>query len=362
MRSSSISMLSVVAIIGVLPLLAACGDHAASATVKPKRPVQVQRVALENEIARREFVGVVRARYETDLGFRVAGKIVSRDVNVGDRVQIGDVVARLDPQDLKLQVESAEAEFAAATSSLQQAASDLERYTTLKTQGWVSVADFDRKKAAKDEAEGRLERAKRSLDLAHNQLDYADLKADADGVITAVLAESGQVVANGQPVVRLAHRGEKEAVVALPETWLSEVQSSKATVQLWSEPGRNFPARLRELSPQADAATRTYAARFTIDNSDDSVALGMTATVTLSHSADVAVVKLPLAAILNHGTGPFVYVVDSSGALELRPVKVAAYTENTALVTSGVSAGDRIVKLGVQKLAAGERVRAVGER
>jgi RND family efflux transporter MFP subunit len=317
---------------------------------------------LENEIARREFVGVVRARYETDLGFRVAGKIVSRDVNVGERVQIGDVVARLDPQDLKLQVESAEAEFAAATSSLQQAASDLERYTTLKTQGWVSVADFDRKKAAKDEAEGRLERAKRSLDLAHNQLDYADLKADADGVITAVLAESGQVVANGQPVVRLAHRGEKEAVVALPETWLSEVQSSKATVQLWSEPGRNFPARLRELSPQADAATRTYAARFTIDNSDDSVALGMTATVTLSHSADVSVVKLPLAAILNHGTGPFVYVVDSSGALELRPVKVSAYTENTALVTSGVSAGDRIVKLGVQKLAAGERVRAVGER
>jgi RND family efflux transporter MFP subunit len=268
-------------------------------------------------------------------------------------------VARLDPQDLKLQVESAEAEFAAATSSLQQAASDLERYTTLKTQGWVSVADFDRKKAAKDEAEGRLERAKRSLDLAHNQLDYADLKADADGVITAVLAESGQVVANGQPVVRLAHRGEKEAVVALPETWLSEAQSSKATVQLWSEPGRNFPARLRELSPQADAATRTYAARFTIDNSDNSVALGMTATVTLSHSADVSVVKLPLAAILNHGTGPFVYVVDSSGALELRPVKVAAFTENTALVTSGVSAGDRIVKLGVQKLAAGERVRAI---
>ena len=197
------------------------------------------------------------------------------------------MVARLDPQDLKLQVESAEAEFAAATSSLHQAASDLERYTTLKTRGWASIADFDRKKAAKDEAEGRLERAKRALDLAHNQLDYSDLKADADGVITATLAEPGQVVAIGQPVVRLAHRGEKEAVVALPETWLTEARSSKATVQLWSGPGRNFTARLRELSPQADAATRTYAARFTIENPDDSVALGMTATVTLSHSADV---------------------------------------------------------------------------
>ena len=220
MQSSSISLLRAVAVIGFLPLLAACDDHAASATAKPERPVQVQRVAFENENATREFVGVVRARYETDLGFRVAGKMVSRVINVGDRVHVGDVVARLDPQDLKLQVESAEAEFAAATSSLQQAASDLERYTTLKTRGWTSIADFDRKKAAKDEAEGRLERAKRALDLAHNQLDYSELKADADGVITATLAEPGQVVAIGQPVVRLAHRGEKEAVVALPETWL----------------------------------------------------------------------------------------------------------------------------------------------
>ena len=362
MSSSSNSLLRALPIIAFLPLLAACDDHAASATAKPDRPVQVERVAFENENATREFVGVVRARYETDLGFRVAGKIVSRVVNVGDRVKVGDVVARLDPQDLKLQVESAEAEFAASTSNLHQAASDFDRYTTLKTRGWASIADFDRKKAAKDEAEGRLERAKRSLDLAHNQLDYSDLKADADGVITATLAEPGQVVAIGQPVVRLAHRGEKEAVVALPETWVAEARSLKATVQLWSGPGRNFTARLRELSPQADAATRTYAARFTIDNPDDSVALGMTATVTLSHSADVSVAKLPLAAILNRGAGPSVYVVGTSGALELRPVKVASFTEDTALVTSGVSNGDRIVKLGVQKLDANERVRAVDER
>ena len=140
MQSSSISLLRV-AVIALLPLLAACDDHAASATAKPERPVQVQRVAFENENATREFVGVVRARYETDLGFRVAGKIVSRVVNVGDRVQVGDVVARLDPQDLKLQVESAEAEFAAATSSLHQAASDLERYTTAEDAG----LGFDRR-------------------------------------------------------------------------------------------------------------------------------------------------------------------------------------------------------------------------
>src|SRR6185503_4681190 len=228
------------------------------------RPVQVQRVAFNSDGTTRDFVGVVRARYETDLGFRVGGKVIARVVNVGDRVHVGDVVARLDPQDLKLQVESAEAELAAATSNLAQAASDLERYATLRGRGYASVADFERKKAANDEAEGRLERARRSLDLARNQHGYADLRADAEGVITATLAEPGQVVAVGQAVARLAHQGEKEAVVALPETWLAEARRSGAVVRLWSDRDRAFGAKLRELSPQADEATRTYAARFTI--------------------------------------------------------------------------------------------------
>src|SRR5499427_10197428 len=249
-------------------LVAGCEANTAPA-VKLDRPVQVQRVAFADAETRREFVGVVRARYETDLGFRVAGKIVTRVVNVGDSVRVGDVVARLDPEDLRLQVQSAEAELAAATSNLAQASADYERYAKLKTNGWASTADFDRKKAASDEAQGRLDRARRALDLARNQLGYADLKADADGVITATLAEPGQVVAIGQAVARLAHRGEKEALVALPETWLAEARTSKATVRLWSDPDRSFAANLRELSPQADPATRTYAARFTIVDADD---------------------------------------------------------------------------------------------
>ena len=342
----------------LLLLLAGCEANTAPAT-QTERPVQIQRVTFENGGASREFVGVVRARYETDLGFRVAGKIVARVVNVGDRVRAGDVVARLDAQDLKLQVESAEAELAAATSNLAQAAADLERYTTLRARGYASVADFDRKKAANDEAEGRLKRARRSLDLARNQLGYAELKADADGVITATLAEPGQVVAVGQPVARLAQRGEKEAVVALPETWLGEAGKAQASVQLWSDRGRSFHARLRELSPQADPATRTYAARFTIENADDSVAFGMTATVTLTRAGEMRAAKLPLSAVLNRGTGPSVYVVDESGALELRPVMVASFNEDTALVTSGIADGDKVVTLGVQKLEAGLKVRTV---
>jgi RND family efflux transporter MFP subunit len=356
MRVPSLA-LSGLALTALLPLLAACQEPTATAAPKADRPVQVQSVAFVQENAAREFVGVVRARYETDLGFRVAGKIVARLVNVGDRVNAGDVVARLDPQDLKLQVESAEAELAAATSNLAQATADLDRYTTLKARGFASIADFDRKTAAKDEAEGRLVRAKRSLDLARNQFAYAELKANADGVITATLAEAGQVVAIGQAVARLAHQGEKEAVVALPETWLAEARKSRATVRLWSDRDRRFEARLRELSPQADPATRTYAARFTITDADDTVAFGMTATVTLSHPADAKVARLPLSAVLNRGTGPAVYVVERSGALVLRPITVASFTEDAALVTSGIHDGERIVTLGVQKLEAGLRVR-----
>src|SRR3954463_4738204 len=344
--------------IAMLFVLAGCEANTAPA-IKAERPVQVLRVNFEQENAAREFVGIVRARYEADLGFRVAGKIVARLVNVGDRVRAGDVVARLDPQDLRLQTESAEAELSAAESNLAQAAADHERYTALRTRGYASVADFDRKKWAKDEAEGRLERAKRALDLARNQLDYTDLKANADGVITATLAEAGQVVAIGQAVARLAHRGEKEAVVALPETWLGEARKSNARVTLWSDRDRSFNAVLRELPPQADAGSRTYAARFTIEDADDSVAFGMTATVTLARASDVAIVRLPLSAILNRGTGPFVYVVDGSGMLSQRPVTVASFSESSAAVTSGISEGDKVVTLGVQKLEAGLKVRTV---
>jgi len=342
-------------------LLAGCEASTAPA-IKSERPVQIQRVAFESENASREFVGVVRARHETDLGFRVAGKIVTRIVNVGDRVRAGDVVARLDPQDAQLQTESASAELAAATSNQAQTAADHQRYVTLRERGFASIADFDRKKLAKDEAEGRVERAKRALELARNQLAYTELKANAEGVITATLAEPGQVVAIGQPVARLAHHGEKEAVVALPESWLAEARKAKATVRLWHDRERSFAATLRELSPQADAASRTYAARFTIRDADDAVAFGMTATVALSLGSDTPVARLPLSAILNRGTGPTVYVVDANGSLVQRAVAVASFTEDSAIVTSGVSDGDKVVTLGAQKLEAGLKVRTIETR
>src|SRR5215510_1217954 len=329
-----------------LLVLAGCKADTAPAP-KSERPVQIQRVSFQDVDRTREFVGVVRPRYETD---------------VGDRVAVGDVVARLDPEDLRLQLQSADAELAAATSNLAQAAADFERYAKLKTNGWASVADFDRKKAASDEAQGRLDRARRALDLARNQLAYADLKADADGVITATMAEPGQVVAVGQAVARLAHKGEKEALVALPESWLAEVRGAKATVKLWADKERSFTAKLRELSPQADPATRTYAARFTIPDADDTVAFGMTATVELERDGGARVARLPLSAVLNRGHGPAVYVVNDKGSLALAPVTVASFTEDAALVTGGINDGDTVVTLGVQKLEAGLKVRPIEPR
>jgi RND family efflux transporter MFP subunit len=347
------------AALALLIVLAGCDAQTAPAPKAAGRPVQVQEVSFGSETTSRDFVGVVRARYESDLSFRVAGKMIARKVNVGDHVRSGDVIAELDPQDLQLEAQSAEAEFAAAKSNLEQAAADLERSVKLKERGFASNADHDRKKAANDEAEGRMERARRSLDLARNQLAYAELKVDADGVIIATLAEPGQVVAIGQGVVRLARDGAKEALVALPETWLAEAPSAKAEVRLWTDRDRIFAAHLRELSPQADAATRTYAARFDIKDADDTVAFGMTTTVTLSRTSDEPAARLPLSAVLNRGKGPSVFLVGASDTLELRPVTVASFTEDAAVVTSGISDGDKVVTLGVQKLEAGAKVRVV---
>lgn len=344
--------------------LAGCIDPApAEPAAAAPRPVQVMQVTLRPLEADKSFVGVVRARKEIDLSFRVGGKLAQRLVDVGQRVREGEVIARLDPQDLRLQLESAEAEFAAATANLSQTSAEDSRYRTLTARGFASAADLDRKSVAREEAAGRLERARRALDLARNQLAYADLKSDADGVVIAAAAEPGQVLASGQTVVRLARLDEKEAAVALPETALAAARRDAATVSLWAEPDRVFKARLRELSPQADAASRTYAARFTLEGADDRVALGMTAFVTLRPEGARDAARLPLAAVFDKGAGPRVFVVDpTTRMLEARPVTVAGYTAESALVSDGLKDGESVVTMGTHLLEPGKTVRTVPAR
>lgn len=353
--------LPVFAALSLAALLAGCGDPApAEQAGPPPRPVQVVDVKLQPLEADKTFVGVIRARREIDLSFQVGGKVSQRLVEIGDRVTAGQPIAKLDPKDLALQLESAEAEFAAASANLNQTTAEDARYRTLTQRGFASTADLDRKQVAKEEAVGRLERARRSLDLARNQLAYADLAAGVDGVVISTAAEPGQVVASGQTVVRIARLDEKEAAVALPETALAAARAGTATVSLWADPGKVYAAHLRELSPQADATSRTYAARFTLDDPDDRVALGMTATVTLRAPGSVDVARLPLSAVFDRGAGPKVFVVEpSTNALAARPVTIAGYTSDAALVSSGVANGDKVVAMGAQTLEPGRMVRTV---
>lgn len=341
--------------------LSACNeaDGQVKAPPRPDRPVLVTAVRYAPAAPDRSFVAVIRPRVETDQGFRVGGKVVRRLVEVGDRVKAGQVLATLDDTDLRLQVEQAEADIRALETAVAQADAEEQRVVSLRKQGWSTDSSFDRQRAATDDVRARLERARRTLALAQNALGYATLAADADGVVTASLVEPGQVIAAGQPAIRVAREGEKEAVVAIPEMLVTHLEGQKASLSLWSAPGMSLRATLREVSPAADPATRTYTARFSLPDADASVKLGMTATVTLSEPSGAQVARLPLSALFSQGTGPSVWTVSADGSLALKPVEIAAYDSGQVLVKSGVADGEKVVSLGVQKLDPGQKVRAV---
>ena len=199
-----------------------------------------------------------------------------------------------------------------------------------------------------------------SVDLTKNSLSYATLLADAPGVVTATLIEPGQVVAAGQTAVRVARLAEKEVVVAIPESLLSGARSGEARVSVWSNPDKRYVAKLRELAPSSDPATRTYLAKFSIIEADDDVQLGMTATLSLSDAASTRVARLPLSALFNQGQGPSLYVADGrTGAVTLKPVSVKSYESDDVLVTGGVQEGAKVVAVGVQKIDPSQKVRVV---
>jgi RND family efflux transporter MFP subunit len=305
------------------------------------------------------LVGVVKARVESNLGFRVAGKIARRLVDSGARVKAGDPLATLDDTDWKLQLQQAEAALAAARATRDQTVAERQRIAELRAKGWSTASDLDKARAAADQATGAFVQAERAVTLAQNALSYATLLADADGIVTSTMAEPGQVVASGQAVMTLAHAGGREADVSVPETLLERLRTGTATVSLWSRPGKAYAAKLRELTPSANPATRTYPARFIIEKPGPNIELGMTATVTIADASD-SVALLPLAAILDEGKGPTVFVVDpTSKALIRRAVTVKGYDAQQAIVSSGLSEGDEVVALGVQKLHDGEVVRVV---
>ena len=352
-----------VCVVGAVALalgLCACGKPAARSESRTEHPVLVVTVHFAPAVAPRNLVGTIKARVESNLGFRVTGKIAQRLVDRGAVVKAGQPLAILDRTDWELQLQQAQAALSAARASRDQAVAERDRVAQLRTRGWSTASDLDKASATADQAVGTFVQAERAVALQQNALSYATLVADADGVVTATLGEPGQVVASGQAVVTLAHAGEPEADVSIPEALLERVRTGHASVTLWSQPDEVHAAKLRELTPSADPATRTYLAKFSMPNAGDEVQLGMTATLILSEPSSERVARLPLSALFDQGAGPSVYTADATtGRVTLKPVSVKAYESNDVLISGGVEEGAKVVTLGVQKLNPAEKVRVV---
>ncbi|CAI2476745.1 Multidrug resistance protein mexA precursor [Serratia ficaria] len=343
----------------LLPLaLMGCGEP--SGTDDPRtQPPLVRAATVASAVdASRAFTGVVVARVQSDLGFRVPGKILERLVDTGQTVKRGQPLMRLDPVDLRLQAQAQQQAVAAARARARQSADDEARYRGLVATGAVSASAYDQIKAAADTAKAELSAAQAQANVAQNATGYAVLLADADGVVMDTLAEPGQVVSAGQAVVRLARAGQREAIVQLPET-LRPAPGSEAQATLYGTGKRSSPAKLRLLSDAADSVTRTFEARYVLEGALAGAPLG--STVTLHIAEDKAahqVMQVPLAAIYDPGKGPGVWSISAKPAkVSWRSVQVLGVGDDAARVTGSLKPGEQVVALGAHLLHDGEAVR-----
>jgi RND family efflux transporter MFP subunit len=346
-----------------LPLaLAACGEKAPS---DPRTEVPLVRTAIVQRAVptSRSFTGTVAARVQSDLGFRVSGKVLERLVDAGQTVKRGQLLMRLDPIDLKLAAQARQEAVTAARARAQQTAQDEQRYRDLRGTGAISASAYDQAKAAADAARAQLSAAEADADVARNATGYAELVADGDGVVMETLAEPGQVVSAGQPVVRLAHAGRREAVIQLAET-LRPAIGSVAQATLFGNSGASVPATLRQLSDTADPRTRTFEARYVLQDALADAPLGATVTIEIP-DARVALqggMQVPIGAVLDAGKGPGVWVVNGEPArVAWQPVTVLQLDDDSARVSGTLKQGDRVIALGAQLLGEGEQVRVSGQ-
>lgn len=348
---------NIAAMLALALVLAACGKEEAKAP--ESRLVNVVRVHSRPGSGEVAYSGDVRARYETSLSFRVPGKIVARNVEVGTVVKAGEVLARLDPEDQKLNAQSAQSQLAAAQSEHDQLKAELERYADLYRKEFISKADYDRRLSAFNVAQARLDQARAQLSVTRNQTGYTALAADHGGVVTAIEAEVGQVVAAGQAVMKLARTDDKEVVISIPENRLSELNGSKdIAITLWATPGSKYRGRVREVSPSADPVTRTYAAKISVLNADSAMKLGMTANVYLKGVQRGVAAILPATSLFQDNGKAAVWIVEPvSSTVKLVPVEVGEYIEDKVAITAGLKQGDMVVRAGVHKLFDGEKVR-----
>ena len=355
--------LNPLALMAAAALVASCGAKVEERH-EDVRPVRSMVVGETSGSVGASYPGEVRARHESKLGFRNGGRVTQRLVEVGSHVVAGQVLMRVDPEQEVLRTASAIASAAAARSRVEQNRTDLARTEALYKRKFASEAELDNARLALAESEGQLESAVALHDIASNQRAYTELRADRAGIVTAITAETGQVVATGTPVVTVAADGEREVSVAIAEARVAELREAKRmTVSLWSKPGKTYLARLRELSPDTDEVTRTYAARVTILDPGPEVSLGMTATVFTPDIEGDKAVRLPLTAIHDSAGTPCVWVVDpKSSRVTARTVKLGAPQKDTVLIAEGLSAGDVVVTAGANLLQANQKVKTAGAK
>ncbi|MGE8706185.1 MAG: efflux RND transporter periplasmic adaptor subunit [Achromobacter sp.] len=338
--------------------LSACGDSPPS---DPRLDLPLVRVGVAQNASAsaRSFTGVVAARVQSDLGFRVSGKVLERLVDTGQTVTRGQPLMRLDPEDLGLQARAQQEAVAAAHARAKQAIDDDARYRGLVAEGAVSASAYAQIKAAADTARAELKAAEARANVAKNASSYAVLVADADGVLVETLAEPGQVVAAGQPVVRLARAGQREAIVHLPETLRPSVGSA-ALATLYGDRHSPAPAILRQLSHAADRVTRTFEARYVLEGALAPAPLGATVTIDIQQSPHgTPMLQVPIGAVFDTGAGPGVWVVVDGTPAQVarRPVQVHGLSDDVARVAGDLKAGERVVSLGAHLLHEGEQVR-----
>jgi len=338
--------------------IAGCSEK--SAKTEDVRPVRAIVVAPAGAKLSVELAGEVQPRYESQLGFRVAGKVIARRVDIGTVVRRGQLLMQLDASDFQLAQAQAKAAVSAADSTLSLAQSELNRYRELRQKNFVSQAVLDSKEAAYKAAMAGHEQATVGLRVQANQSSYTSLLADADGVVTGIDAEVGQVVSPGMPVVRIARTGEKEVRVSIPEDQLTKLKRvSNVTVRTWANPELTLDGRLRELSPVADPATRTFTAKIALFKAGSEIQLGMTATVSFASDA-LPGIRLPMTALFNHREKTAVWVVDQ-GAVRLTVVEVAGVVGNEIMILSGLDPGQTVVTAGVNLLREGQKVTVLGD-
>jgi multidrug efflux system membrane fusion protein len=338
---------------------AGCSSHAAAPDA-PRNALVAHPQSADDAHAE-VYSGDVHARYESQLGFRVNGKIKARLVDVGAHVAAGQALAELDPLDLKLQLASAQATLNSARANRDMAQSEYDRFHALLEKHYISQTQFDAQQNNLKAAQAQVAQAQAAAAVAQNQAEYTTLRADHAGIITAITAEAGQVVASGQPIAMLARDGDLEVEIVVPENRIASYRRDMpAVVESWADAGKHLQGHLREISPEADRVTRTYRVRVSLDGAESLPKLGQTARVYFADASSAQQQVIPLSALYEQAGKPAVWLVDpKTHQVHLAPVEVAAYREQGVLLAGSIDARQWIVTAGVHKLRDGEAIAPV---